>query len=90
MTHASTSESRNSAVPWRQSMRVLFVVSALVMVRSIFRVAEYAMGGEGYLLQNEWPLYIFDSLLMFTVMVVCYLWYPTWITISKREVEIGV
>jgi hypothetical protein len=60
------------------------------MVRSIFRVAEYAMGGEGYLLQNEWPLYIFDSLLMFAVMVVYYLWYPTWITLAKTEVEIGV
>lgn len=90
ITHTSTPESRNSAVPWGQSMRMLFVVSALIMVRSIFRVAEYTMGGEGYLLQNEWPLYIFDSLLMFAVMVVYYLWYPTWITLAKSEVEIGV
>jgi len=90
ITQSPTPESCNGAVPWQQSMRMLFIVSALIMVRSIFRMFEYAMGSQGYLLENEWPLYIFDSVLMFAVMVVYYLWYPTWITSAKKEFEIGV
>ncbi|KAH6633306.1 Rta1 protein [Boeremia exigua] len=80
-----TPESRSSALPWQKSMRMLYIVSALIMVRSIFRVAEYAMGNDGYLLKHEWTLYIFDSTLMFAVMVVYFIWYPTWVTPDKLE-----
>ncbi|KAJ4350568.1 hypothetical protein N0V95_004617 [Ascochyta clinopodiicola] len=80
-----TPESCSSALPWQKSMRMLYIVSALIMVRSVFRVAEYAMGNDGYLLKHEWTLYIFDSTLMFIVMVVYFLWYPTWITSNKLE-----
>jgi hypothetical protein len=82
-----TTESCSSALPWQKSMRMLYIVSALVMVRSIFRVAEYAMGNDGYLLRHEWTLYVFDSTLMFVVMVVYYFWYPTWITPDKLVFE---
>ncbi|KZM28536.1 uncharacterized protein EKO05_0005988 [Ascochyta rabiei] len=82
-----TPESCSSALPWQKSMRMLYIVSALIMVRSIFRVAEYAMGNNGYLLKHEWTLYIFDSTLMFIVMVVYFLWYPTWITSDKLEYQ---
>ncbi|KAJ8110435.1 hypothetical protein OPT61_g6728 [Boeremia exigua] len=85
ITHNPTRESGSSALPWKKSMRMLYIVSALIMVRSIFRVIEYAMGNNGYLLKNEWTLYIFDSTLMFAVMVVYFFWYPTWITPDKLE-----
>ena len=87
MTHQPTPESTSSSSPWKQSMRMLYVVSSLIMVRSIFRVIEYAMGNDGYLLRHEWTLYIFDSLLMFFVMVVYYLWYPSYNTPKKPETE---
>ncbi|EIT76740.1 hypothetical protein AO1008_06794 [Aspergillus oryzae 100-8] len=51
-------------------------LSVLIMVRSIFRVIEYAMGQDGYLLSHEWPMYVFDTLLMFAVMVIWGVWYP--------------
>lgn len=86
MDYVPTAESCSSALPWKKSMRMLYIVSALIMVRSIFRVAEYAMGNDGYLLKHEWTLYIFDSLLMWVVMVVYYIWYPT-ITPNKLPVE---
>lgn len=78
-----TNESYDSSIPWKKSMRMLFIVSALIMVRSCFRVVEYATGNDGYLLRHEWTLYIFDSVLMATVMVVYCLWYPMWITPEK-------
>ncbi|KAL3960298.1 hypothetical protein ACCO45_005415 [Purpureocillium lilacinum] len=55
---------------------MLYAASALIMVRSIFRVIEYATGKDGYLLGHEWTLYVFDAVLMLAVMVV-YAWiYP--------------
>jgi hypothetical protein len=83
--HSPTAESSSSLIPWQKSMRMLYITSALIMVRSLFRVVEYAMGNDGYPLSHEWTLYIFDSVLMFAVMVVYYLWYPTWITPDKFE-----
>lgn len=83
-----TNESYDVSIPWKKSMRMLFIVSALIMIRSCFRVIEYAMGNDGYLLGHEWTLYIFDSVLMFTVMVVYYLWYPKWIATEKLEADV--
>lgn len=54
---------------WKSTMLMLYVVSALIMVRSIFRVVEYIMGYDGYPLRNEWTLYVFDAVLMFGVVV---------------------
>ena len=30
---------------------------------------------DGYLLANEWPIYVFDALLMVIVLVICCKWY---------------
>jgi hypothetical protein len=60
--------SRDHGKRWEQIMVMLYVVSVLIMIRSIFRVVEYAMGHDGYPLQNEWTLYVFDGVLMFGVV----------------------
>ncbi|KAK2593404.1 hypothetical protein QQS21_008892 [Conoideocrella luteorostrata] len=61
---------------WKGLMAMLYATSALIMVRSVFRIIEYVMGKEGYLLTHEWTLYVFDAALMFSAMVV-YGWrYP--------------
>ena len=49
-------------------MVMLYVVSALIMVRSIFRVVEYIMGSDGYLLKNDWILYVFGAALTIGVV----------------------
>lgn len=72
---------------WKQSLNMLYAVSALIMVRSIFRVAEYVMGSEGYLLQHEWTLYIFDALLMALVTVIFFLRYPDHLELGGRDLE---
>ncbi|KAJ6441826.1 RTA1 like protein [Purpureocillium lavendulum] len=65
-----------SGARWKQVLWMLYAVSALIMVRSVFRVIEYAMGKDGYLLGHEWTLYIFDAVLMLAVMAL-YGWiYP--------------
>ena len=64
-----TARSSSPDVPWRKHMRVLYLVSALILIRSILRLEEYAEGTTGFVLSHEYFLYIFDSLLMLCVMV---------------------
>ncbi|EFZ01348.1 RTA1 like domain protein [Metarhizium robertsii] len=61
---------------WVRIMMMLYATSALILVRSVFRVVEYIMGKEGYLLTHEWTLYVFDAALMFGTMVVYGVVYP--------------
>jgi hypothetical protein len=70
-------EAHSEQIPWKQSLKMLYAVSALIMIRSIFRVAEFVTGQSGYPLTHEWTLYVFDSLLMFIVMFIFLVWYPS-------------
>ncbi|KAM0296171.1 hypothetical protein ACHAPM_010427 [Fusarium culmorum] len=63
-------------IRWEAYLNMLYVTSALILVRNIFRVVEFVMDKEGYLQQKEWPTFVFDSVLMFLVMVAFYIWYP--------------
>ncbi|PVI03260.1 putative RTA1 domain protein [Periconia macrospinosa] len=55
---------------WRRYLWMLYGVSLLVVVRSIFRLAEFVEGNEGHLYKTEVFLYIFDATLMFLVVIV--------------------
>jgi hypothetical protein len=72
-------------VPWQSALIVLYTTSLLIMVRNIFRVIEYAMGQNGYLLTNEWCVYVFDGTLMFFTMVLFAAWYPNRLFASKTS-----
>ncbi|KAJ5369579.1 RTA1 like protein [Penicillium cosmopolitanum] len=77
MRRAPTTESFDVAIPWKKHLYGLYTISGLVLVRSIFRIVEYAMGNEGYPLSNEWTLYVFDAVPMFAAMVIFAIWYPS-------------
>jgi RTA1 like protein len=64
-------------VPWKQHLRSLFAISAMILIRSIFRIIEYVLGNDGYLLEHEWPNYIFDAVPMLIAMVCFAVWYPS-------------
>lgn len=83
ITAFPTSESLNPNNMWRQSLQMLYASSALIMVRSIFRLIEYIAGQSGYLLQHEWTMYVFDSVPMLVVMIIFYVRYPN--GIQNRE-----
>jgi uncharacterized membrane protein YuzA (DUF378 family) len=72
-----TTASVTSKVPWRQYMYVLYTVSALILIRSVFRVIEYGQGWDGSLQNAEYWLYIFDAALMFVVMALLNIWHPS-------------
>lgn len=81
-----TAKSQSVAVPWQLHLYVLYAASALIMVRSVFRIVEYVMGGDGILLQHEYYLYIFDAALMFFVAVLFCVWHPS--AIISRNVSL--
>ncbi|PLB48729.1 RTA1 like protein [Aspergillus steynii IBT 23096] len=61
---------------WLVLIWVLFFVSALIIIRCIFRIIEYIQGADGYLATHEVYLYVFDTLPMFVVQVIFHFWYP--------------
>ncbi|KAH9208139.1 RTA-like protein [Leptodontidium sp. 2 PMI_412] len=70
-----TGQSLNSDLNLERFMVMLYSVSLLITFRNLFRVIEYAMGKDAYLLQNEWPIYAFDGFPMIVVLVICSQWY---------------
>ena len=72
-----TEASRRPFIYWELQLFVLYGVSALIMVRNLFRVVETVGGRDGYLLSHEWPLYVFDSSFMVGWMAVLLFYFPT-------------
>lgn len=62
---------------WHKVFRMLYYTSILIIIRSFFRLVEFAMGNDGYLLGNEWPLFVFDTIPMLAVCVLFFTWYPS-------------
>jgi RTA1 like protein len=82
-----TQQSYNPDLRWEQVLYILYGVSALIMVRNIFRVAEYIGGHDGTLLSVEWPIYVFDALLMAATMAIFYWGYPAAIKSKVLDAE---
>lgn len=76
MRRSPTTETFGERINWMSQLRTLLAVSALILIRSIFRVVEYAAGDYGYPLTHEWMLYVFDSVLMIIAMLVWGIWHP--------------
>ncbi|KAF4840282.1 Protein RTM1 [Colletotrichum siamense] len=55
---------------------ILYGASVLIMVRSVFRVAEYVTGSDGPLMTSEVYIYVFDAALMFLVAAIFNLFRP--------------
>jgi hypothetical protein len=63
-------------IAWQRHLYVLYITSALILIRSIFRVVEYLQGNNGYLISHEVFIYTMDALLMAIVMAIfaaCYI-----------------
>ncbi|KAL0935967.1 rta1 domain-containing protein [Colletotrichum truncatum] len=70
--------------PWKGLLWVLYATSLLIMVRSVFRVAEYVEGKEGELQSKEMYIYIFDALLM-GITAMLFNWFHPSRVINNRQ-----
>ncbi|KAK3697370.1 hypothetical protein LTR37_017515 [Vermiconidia calcicola] len=60
---------------WERHMVAMYIMSAAITSRNIYRVVEYCMGADGYIMRHEWTLYVFDAAMMVFVLSVsmrCY------------------
>jgi len=80
-----TEASLDARSTWKSTMVMMYGISALIMIRSTFRVIEYIMGSNGYPLRNEWTLYVFDAVLMFGVVVLFAWKFPSGIVPEKAR-----
>ncbi|KAH0158140.1 RTA1 protein, partial [Aureobasidium melanogenum] len=64
-----TGASVDSDLRWRKHMHNLYFCSAIILIRNLIRVIEYAQGNDGYIITHEWMLYIFDAVFMLSVTV---------------------
>lgn len=68
------------SIPWERQIYVLYGASMLILVRSLFRLIEYAQGNSGYLISHEKYMYGFDAVLMLATMVLTAVIHPSEIT----------
>ncbi|KAF3394379.1 Protein RTA1 [Penicillium rolfsii] len=61
---------------WPALLRVVNLTTLLILVRSIYRLVEFTEGVTGYLNTHEWPLYIFDALVIYPCVALFVYWHP--------------
>ncbi|KAL5000856.1 RTA1 like protein-domain-containing protein [Aspergillus recurvatus] len=64
---------------WVTLLLAMYVVSVLILVRSVFRMVEFINGYGGYIMSHEVFIYIFDAVLMVVVMAVLNFWHPSFV-----------
>jgi hypothetical protein len=70
---------------WCKHLWILYAVNFLIMIRSVFRLIEYAMGNNGYLLRHEVFLYVFDGVLMLAAMILLNVVHPSSLIPSRGK-----
>ncbi|PYI23467.1 RTA1 like protein [Aspergillus violaceofuscus CBS 115571] len=75
---------------WETTLLALYFASAMILVRSVYRLVEYASaetnGSDGYLGRHEVFAYVFDALPMLLGMVVMAVWHPSRVLLLNRKV----
>lgn len=81
-TGLSLADTKNT---WERAMYMLYGVSSLIIVRSVFRIIEYGVGRSGYLLKHEWTSYVFDSSLMVMAVFLFSVFYPGYLLFPEGK-----
>lgn len=88
MNKNPTARSHSVTGPWRQHILALYASSALIMIRSVFRMIEFGMGNDSVLMENEGYLLGLDGALMLIVAVL-FLWsHPSRALRGYKETEV--
>jgi hypothetical protein len=75
--------------PWLKHMSGLYIVSILILGRSIVRGVEYIQGFDGYIITHEAFLYAFDAVPMFLAVVTMNVIHPGEVADYVREMKNG-
>jgi len=80
--------SKNPLVLWKRHIWILYGVSMLIVVRSAFRLIEFAQGSDGSLTKREAYMYTFDASLMFLVTLWLALVHPGRLLKAIRKLNV--
>lgn len=70
-------DSSNGKLGWAGVIRVIFFTSALIFIRSVFRLIEFTGNQDAPMQKSEAYLYVCDSTLMFGVLAVLVAFHPS-------------
>ncbi|KAL4906983.1 hypothetical protein BDW74DRAFT_131154 [Aspergillus multicolor] len=70
---------------WVTLLFTMYIVSILILVRSVFRMVEFIDGYGGYIMTHEVFIYIFDAVLMVIVMGVLNFWHPAFVLSDGKK-----
>lgn len=79
-------DSRSAKNGWAGVMRVVFLASALIFIRSVFRLIEFTGNLDSPMQRSEAYLYICDSTLMFSVLAVLIYLHPSEYVPGRKEI----
>ncbi|KAL2833696.1 RTA1 like protein-domain-containing protein [Aspergillus cavernicola] len=61
----------------------VYIAGFFIMIRSIFRLIEFAWGVDSYIMTNEWPIYVLEAVPMFIAFMVLGWYHPSrWLPAS--------
>ncbi|KAK6614292.1 RTA1 domain containing protein (7-aminocholesterol resistance protein) [Botrytis cinerea] len=61
---------------WQALLHVVNITCMLILIRSVFRMVDFALGRTGYTEEHEWCLYVFDALPIFPCVALFNYWHP--------------
>ena len=61
---------------WTAMLWAVNAGSAMIFLRSVYRMVEFSMGFNGYLNTHEWNFYVFESGLIIIVFAIYNVWHP--------------
>lgn len=71
---------------WKDITRVIFVVSAMIFVRSLFRLIEFTGDSNSPIMKSEAYLYVCDSTLMLVALVILIYWHPAEYVGNRKDI----
>lgn len=75
---------------WTKYMWMLYTVSILIIIRSVFRLIEFTEGADGQIYKTESLMYIFDASIMFIIVVVMSVLHPGFLLRAIRKTDRGI
>ncbi|MCJ1379965.1 hypothetical protein MMC17_003068 [Xylographa soralifera] len=61
---------------WETLLWVVNVACVLVLVRTVYRICDFALGKTGYIEENEWCAYVFDAVPMLPCIALFIYYHP--------------
>ncbi|EWC48478.1 hypothetical protein DRE_02247 [Drechslerella stenobrocha 248] len=72
---------------WRVLVYALYVSCACILIRSIYRLVEFAEGWTGYLMKHEVYFWVLETLPMLICLVLFNIWHPAKLIPVEKPVE---